>query len=61
MQRLGKVAEEEMFKVFNMGIGMALIVSPYHANAIQRFLKRHGQKASVIGEVKRGKRGVAVK
>ncbi len=29
---MGKVETEEMFRVFNMGIGLALIVSPYYAD-----------------------------
>src|SRR5262249_60430111 len=31
LQRLGNVAEPEMYRVFNMGIGFVMIVSPYYA------------------------------
>ena len=60
LKKLGHVADEEMAHVFNMGIGMVLIVAPYYANAIVRFLKRHGETAFIIGHVRRGKRGVMV-
>src|SRR6266851_3603578 len=38
LQRLGPVAESEMFRVFNMGIGFVMIVSRYYADSIQRQL-----------------------
>lgn len=60
VKKLGKVAEEEMCRVFNMGIGMALIVPAYNAPAILRILKRHKQPAWVIGEVRRGPKGVTL-
>jgi len=58
--RTGRVAEEEMYRVFNMGIGMVVIVPPYNADVVMRILNRHGETASVIGEVKAGKRGVVL-
>ncbi|MBL7223035.1 MAG: phosphoribosylformylglycinamidine cyclo-ligase [Candidatus Brocadiae bacterium] len=54
MQRLGRIDEAEMFRVFNMGIGMAAIVSPYYADAVTRRLERHGEHVAVLGEVVRG-------
>ena len=54
----GGVAAEEMRRVFNMGIGMVLIVNPYNVNPILRILKRHKETAHIIGDVRRGKRGV---
>lgn len=55
IQRCGKIAEEEMYRVFNMGIGMVLIVDPKEAANIQRSLKTSKQQVQVIGEVVRGK------
>lgn len=54
IQRLGAVAEAEMFRVFNMGVGMVLVVSPYYADAIRRRIEDHGDRVTVIGEVIRG-------
>lgn len=35
LQDVGKIENEEMFKVFNMGIGMVIIVSPEEADKIK--------------------------
>jgi phosphoribosylformylglycinamidine cyclo-ligase len=58
LQRLGNVADDEMFRVFNMGIGFAMIVSPYYAESIQRQLAADRVPAWVIGEVRDGEPGV---
>jgi phosphoribosylformylglycinamidine cyclo-ligase len=54
IQRLGSVERDEMFRVFNMGIGMVVIVAPYYADAVARILERHGERATVIGEIAQG-------
>jgi phosphoribosylformylglycinamidine cyclo-ligase len=58
VQKLGNVADEEMARVFNMGIGFVVIVSPYYAESVQRQLDDDRVKSWVIGEVKEGERGV---
>ena len=58
ISQLGKIDEEEMYRVFNMGVGMALIVPPFNADVVLRLLKKHNETAWVIGEVRQGKRGV---
>jgi phosphoribosylformylglycinamidine cyclo-ligase len=52
--KLGEVPREEMYRVFNMGIGMVLIASPVSTNAILRTLRRCGEKAYLIGSVVKG-------
>lgn len=55
LQRLGNVAEEEMDWVFNMGIGLVLIVAEYYAESIARHLRDEaGIPSWVIGEVIEG-------
>ena len=49
MQGLGKVETAEMYRVFNMGIGLALIVSPFYADNICRMLDKAGLMNSIIG------------
>ena len=51
LQNLGQVERDEMFRVFNMGIGMTLIVSPYYADSVVRMLEESGHEAMVIGKV----------
>ena len=55
LQRMGKVETEEMFRVFNMGIGLALIVSPYYAENVRRMLTDGGHENWLIGSVKTAK------
>ena len=58
MQRLGNVAEAEMYRVFNMGVGFVVIAAPFFANSIVEQLARDGVPARVIGEVRAGEPGV---
>ncbi|MEL7496145.1 MAG: phosphoribosylformylglycinamidine cyclo-ligase [Planctomycetota bacterium] len=51
LQELGSVETDEMHRVFNMGIGLALVVSPYYADAISRTLTEAGHPNWVIGKV----------
>ncbi len=54
------VAEEEMYRVFNMGIGFVLAVRPKSAGAIERRLARSGEEPVVIGKVRRGRGRVEI-
>jgi phosphoribosylformylglycinamidine cyclo-ligase len=59
LQELGQVSDDEMFRVFNMGIGLVMIVADYYADAIIRSLRSRGKVASwIIGEVVAGERNV---
>lgn len=60
VQKLGEVEEEEMYRVFNMGIGMVIIVAPYYTAAAMRRLRRLGETPYLIGEVVRGDRKVII-
>jgi phosphoribosylformylglycinamidine cyclo-ligase len=50
-----------MFGTFNMGLGMCLIVPPEDAVAAIKCLSGLGQKASIIGEVKKAVDGVVLR
>jgi len=59
LQALGQVPDDEMFRVFNMGIGLVLIVAEYYADSIARTLhKELNLPAWAIGEVTAGEKGV---
>ena len=55
LQAHGRVSEKEMYQVFNMGIGMAVIVQADMADAVLRFIGRRKHKAWIIGEVVKGR------
>lgn len=50
VQRLGDIAAAEMDRVFNMGLGMVLVVSPHFADSIQHQLADCGLTSWRIGE-----------
>jgi phosphoribosylformylglycinamidine cyclo-ligase len=54
IQAKGGVPEEELYQVFNMGIGMAVIVAADKAEAVLRFIRTKEHKAWKIGEVVKG-------
>lgn len=54
IQEKGNVEEKEMFRTFNMGIGMVAVVSPDNARAVLSTLREQGQKAWEIGIIKAG-------
>ncbi len=51
LQREGKVAEAEMQRVFNCGIGMAVVVAAEHADAAVRALSGAGETVFRIGRI----------
>jgi phosphoribosylformylglycinamidine cyclo-ligase len=51
LQQAGNVAEDEMFRVFNCGIGMALIVAPADAQRAAAALRASGETVYEIGTV----------
>src|SRR5690606_1261456 len=51
LQKLGDVEDEEMFRVFNMGVGMTLVVSDYYADSIQQQLTSQGYESWQIGQI----------
>jgi phosphoribosylformylglycinamidine cyclo-ligase len=58
IQQLGGVSEEEMHHVFNMGIGMTLIVAPEQVDTVSARLQATDCPPSVIGRVASGERSV---
>jgi phosphoribosylformylglycinamidine cyclo-ligase len=54
LQRLGGVEEAEMFRVFNMGVGLALVVSEYYAESIVQQVRGLGMESWRIGRVVEG-------
>jgi phosphoribosylformylglycinamidine cyclo-ligase len=60
LQREGKVADAEMYRVFNCGIGMTIQLPAADASAAISLLREAGQEALSIGEVRAGSRGVII-
>ncbi|NPC91758.1 phosphoribosylformylglycinamidine cyclo-ligase [Bacillus sp. WMMC1349] len=54
IQEKGELTSEEMFNVFNMGIGFVLAVKEEHMLDVIQTLEQQGEKAYLIGRVKNG-------
>ena len=54
LQEAGNVDRDEMYQVFNMGIGYVLVVRPSFATSVVNQLERYGEKPTVIGEIVSG-------
>ncbi len=55
LQKHGGVADDEMLRVFNMGIGYTLIVRPHFAEAVAEKLRRAGETVVRLGEIVPGR------
>ncbi len=51
LEKWGGVPHREMFNIFNMGIGMVIVLDASEAEKAIGILASHGEKASVIGKV----------
>jgi len=57
----GGIGDREMFRTFNMGVGMALVTSAADADRAIALFAKLGVKAWAIGDVERGEREVILK
>jgi phosphoribosylformylglycinamidine cyclo-ligase len=60
LQQQGNIADAEMYRVFNCGIGMTVHVSAHDAQRAIGILRDAGQEALVIGSIRSGTRGVVI-
>ncbi|HXC72284.1 MAG TPA: phosphoribosylformylglycinamidine cyclo-ligase [Pyrinomonadaceae bacterium] len=60
MRELGNVSESEMYRTFNMGVGMVIVCSTDDAEAIASHLRTHCEAVYEIGNVVAGNREVLI-
>jgi phosphoribosylformylglycinamidine cyclo-ligase len=60
LEKAGHVAHEEMFRAFNMGIGLILVCAPEHVDQACATLFQHGEPSHLIGEITTGDRSVRI-
>jgi len=58
LQRLGKIDKREMYRIFNMGVGMVIIADVESVDEVKSHLSRMGEKFFLIGAVVEGAREV---
>ncbi|MFE5320968.1 phosphoribosylformylglycinamidine cyclo-ligase [Paenibacillus sp. NPDC056579] len=56
MQQEGAISNNDMFRTFNMGIGMVIVVSEQQAAEAARIFEQHGEKVYTLGRVTAGER-----
>ena len=60
LQRAGNVEREEMHRTFNCGLGMTVCVAAADVDRALGILRERGETATLVGEVRRGDRGVVI-
>ncbi|HEY8203326.1 MAG TPA: AIR synthase-related protein, partial [Pyrinomonadaceae bacterium] len=60
MQRLGNIDEPEMYRTFNMGVGMVILCDPSKTSTITNSVNASGFECFEIGRVTRGERTVVL-
>ena len=60
LQRSGSLPDAEMYRTFNCGIGMVVIVAQSDAESALTLLRAQGEVANLIGNVRRGDAGVVI-
>jgi phosphoribosylformylglycinamidine cyclo-ligase len=61
IQQAGKISDYDMFRTFNMGIGMILVVDSADTSTMIEYLQTLGEDAYVIGTVQKGSEDVVFK
>lgn len=54
LAKLGMIPPAEMDQVFNMGLGLVFIVSPYYAESVQSMVREEGYRCWVVGQAEEG-------
>lgn len=60
LQKLGNVSEFEMYRTFNMGVGMVMVSSPADAEIVKAHFRDRGDECYEIGKVIGGNREVLI-
>ena len=60
IQKIGRVSRDEMDRTFNNGLGMILVVGKQQVDGVISMLKKMRERYFMIGEIKKGRRGVTL-
>jgi len=60
LQEQGRIDPQEMYHVFNMGLGLVLFVDAARADAAVALLRQAGEDARRVGDVVAGERSVVL-
>jgi len=60
LQEIGNISQKEMFRTFNMGIGMVIVVSPSDMDKLMNHLNSQEEKSYIIGNIIEGEKEVSL-
>jgi len=60
IQKEGNIPKEEMFKTFNMGVGLILVVDKSEVDKTLELLKQLGEEGYIIGKLEKGEKAVKI-
>jgi len=56
LKKYGNIEDKEMYQTFNMGMGLAIVVSKESTNETLKILKKHTRsKVKIVGKIEKGK------
>ena len=58
LMKTGNIDERDMFNTYNMGVGMVVITDKNDGDKALEILKANGENPYIIGEIKKGEKGV---
>ena len=61
IRKMGRVDQKEMYRTFNMGIGMVLVISPRRLDRVQEYLQNNEHSYFLIGEIEKGAQKVRIR
>jgi len=59
IQKAGRISQDEMDRTFNNGLGMIMVVGKTDVDAVTRSLHKMGEPHFLIGDIRKGNRGVS--
>jgi phosphoribosylformylglycinamidine cyclo-ligase len=61
IQKIGAIAQDEMDRTFNNGLGMILVVGKKHTDRVLQVVSKLGERCYVIGEIRKGTRSAIIR
>jgi phosphoribosylformylglycinamidine cyclo-ligase len=61
IQKIGAIAQDEMDRTFNNGLGMILVVGKKHTDRVLQAVSQLGERCYVIGEIRKGTRSAIIR
>ena len=61
IQKIGAIAQDEMDRTFNNGLGMILVVGKKHTDRVLQAVSQFGERCYVIGEIRKGTRNAIIR